>query len=152
VCDLEDKFHRLELHHVLGDYIKATDVLAKTTSSRSLVPHRVFISDQHAPSVQTKGEKPPEDEEPEVMAIDKPPEPNLEDPDWRFPILEWLVEGKLPPTKWRLDTSRAERRPSSSSKASSTSGEQLAYSCDASLETRAVSCYKRYTPAPAAIT
>jgi hypothetical protein len=21
---------------------------------------------------------------------------NLEDPDWRFPILEWLVEGKLP--------------------------------------------------------
>jgi hypothetical protein len=31
------------------------------------------------------------------MAIDKPPEVNLEDPDWRFPILEWLVEGKLPP-------------------------------------------------------
>jgi hypothetical protein len=22
--------------------------------------------------------------------------PHLEDPDWRFPILEWLVEGKLP--------------------------------------------------------
>jgi hypothetical protein len=32
----------------------------------------------------------------EVMAIDQPPEVNLEDPDWRFPILEWLVEGKLP--------------------------------------------------------
>jgi hypothetical protein len=31
------------------------------------------------------------------MAIDQPPEVNLEDPDWRFPILEWLVEGKLPP-------------------------------------------------------
>jgi hypothetical protein len=30
------------------------------------------------------------------MAIDQPPEINLEDPDWRFPILEWLVEGKLP--------------------------------------------------------
>jgi hypothetical protein len=30
------------------------------------------------------------------MAIDQPPEVNLEDPDWRFPILEWLVEGKLP--------------------------------------------------------
>jgi hypothetical protein len=30
------------------------------------------------------------------MAVDQPPEPNLEDPDWRFPILEWLVEGKLP--------------------------------------------------------
>jgi hypothetical protein len=31
------------------------------------------------------------------MGIDHPPELNLEDPDWRFPILEWLVEGKLPP-------------------------------------------------------
>jgi hypothetical protein len=30
------------------------------------------------------------------MAIDQPPELNLEDPDWQFPILEWLVEGKLP--------------------------------------------------------
>jgi hypothetical protein len=38
----------------------------------------------------------PEESEPEVMAIDQPPEVNLEDTDWRFPILEWLVEGKLP--------------------------------------------------------
>jgi hypothetical protein len=30
------------------------------------------------------------------VVIDQPPEPNLEDLDWRFPILEWLVEGKLP--------------------------------------------------------
>jgi hypothetical protein len=30
------------------------------------------------------------------MTIDEPPEVNLEDPDWWFPILEWLVEGKLP--------------------------------------------------------
>jgi hypothetical protein len=30
------------------------------------------------------------------MAVDQPPELNLEDLDWRFPILEWLVEGKLP--------------------------------------------------------
>jgi hypothetical protein len=30
------------------------------------------------------------------MAIDQPSELNLEDPNWRFPILEWLVEGKLP--------------------------------------------------------
>jgi hypothetical protein len=29
------------------------------------------------------------------MAIDQPPEMNLEDLNWRFPILEWLVEGKL---------------------------------------------------------
>jgi hypothetical protein len=30
------------------------------------------------------------------MVIDQPPELNLEDPDWRFPIFKWLVEGKLP--------------------------------------------------------
>jgi ribonuclease HI len=94
--DLEDKFHVLELHHVLRDYNKAADVLTKTASSRSLVPHGVFASDQHVPSVRAEVEKPPEEEEPEVMAIDQPPEPNLEDPDWRFPILEWLVEVKLP--------------------------------------------------------
>jgi hypothetical protein len=46
--------------------------------------------------VRAEGEKPPEELEPEVMTIDQPPEVNLEDPDWQLPILEWLVEGKLP--------------------------------------------------------
>jgi ribonuclease HI len=96
VRDLEGKFHGLELHHVLRDYNKAADVLAKAASSRSPVPHGVFASYQHQPSVREEGEKPPEEPEPEVMAIDEPPEVNLEDLDWRFPILEWLVEGKLP--------------------------------------------------------
>jgi hypothetical protein len=143
VRDLEDKFHRLELHHVLRDYNKAADVPAKTASTHSPVPHRVFASDQHASSVCTEGEKPPEEEEPNVMVVDQPPEPNLEDPDWHFPILEWLVEGKLPPTRWRLDASLAEQRRSSLSSASSTSERLLAYSCDASLETRATRCCER---------
>jgi phage-related tail protein len=51
VCDLEGKFHVLELHHVLRDFNKAVDVLAKTASSHKSVPHGVFASDQHAPSV-----------------------------------------------------------------------------------------------------
>jgi hypothetical protein len=96
VRDLEDKFHVLELHHVLRDYNKAINVLAKTVSSRRPVPDGVFASDQHTPSVRAEGEKTPEEVEPEVMAVDQPPELNLEDPDWRFPILEWLVEGKFP--------------------------------------------------------
>jgi hypothetical protein len=96
VRKLEGMFHGLELHHVLRDYNKAADVLAKTTSSRKPVPHGFFASDQHAPSVRVEGEKPPKVKGPEVMAIDQPPELNLEDPDWRFRILEWLVEGKLP--------------------------------------------------------
>jgi ribonuclease HI len=97
VRDLEGKFHGLELHHVLRNYNKAADVLAKTASTRCPVPHGVFASDQHSPSIRAEGEKPPEESEPEVMAVDQPPELNLEYLDWRFPILEWLVEGKLPP-------------------------------------------------------
>jgi hypothetical protein len=59
--------------------------------------------------VQAEVEKPPEVSEPEVLAIDQPPELILEDPDWCFPILEWLVEGKLPPdqTEARRITRRA---------------------------------------------
>jgi ribonuclease HI len=81
VRDLEGKFHGLELHHVLHDYNKAADVLTKAASSRSSVPHGVFAIDQHQPSIQEEGEKPPEEPEPEVMAIDQPPKVNLEDPD-----------------------------------------------------------------------
>jgi ribonuclease HI len=81
VGDVEGKFHGLELHHVLRDYNKAADVLAKAASSRSPVPHGVFASDQHQPFVREEGEKTPEEPEPKVMAIDQPPEVNLEDPD-----------------------------------------------------------------------
>jgi hypothetical protein len=82
IRDLEGKFHGLELHYVLSDYNKAADVLAKAASSRSPVPHGIFTSDQHQSSVREDGERPPEESEPEVMAIDQPPEVNLEDPDW----------------------------------------------------------------------
>jgi ribonuclease HI len=58
VRDREGKFHGLELHHVLRDYNKAADVLAKATSSRSPVPQGVFASDQHQPSMREEGEKP----------------------------------------------------------------------------------------------
>jgi ribonuclease HI len=81
VRDLEGKFHELELHHVLCDYKKAADILSKTALSREPVPHGVFASEQHAPSVRAEGEKPPEVEEPKVMSIDQPLELNLEDPD-----------------------------------------------------------------------
>jgi ribonuclease HI len=45
VRDLEGKFHGLDLHHILRDYNKAADVLAKAASSRSPVPDEVFASD-----------------------------------------------------------------------------------------------------------
>jgi hypothetical protein len=57
----------------------------------------VFASDLWEPSVRYG-----EDDHPsppdlwEIMALGKASEPNLLDPDWRIPILEWMVEGKLP--------------------------------------------------------
>jgi hypothetical protein len=69
-----------------------TTYYATTTRwlTNSQKPHQVkawfptgfFVSDQHHPFVGEEGEKPPEESEPEVMAIDQPPEVNLEDPDW----------------------------------------------------------------------
>jgi ribonuclease HI len=70
VHDLEDKFHGLKLHHVLRDYNKAADILAKTASSRKPMSHGVFVSDQHTWSVRTEGEKPQESEGPKIMEID----------------------------------------------------------------------------------
>jgi hypothetical protein len=151
VRDLEDKFHRLELHHVMRDYNKATDVLAKTASSRKPVPHGVFASDQRVPYVRVEGEKPPEVEELEVMAIDQPPELNLEDPDWWSQSSSGLSKGSFPLNRRRLDASHGERRRSSSSRASSTSEELLTYSCGASSGIKAMSFYERSTRAHAVI-
>jgi ribonuclease HI len=107
---LEDKFLGLELNHVPRHLNRAADTLAKAASSREPVPAGVFASDQHTPSIRLEGEPALPDERgpapddrqpaptnPEVMDIDPALEQNTEDPDWRFPYLEWLLEGKLPP-------------------------------------------------------
>jgi hypothetical protein len=39
------------------------------------------------------------------MALGEAPELNLEDPDWRIPILEWMVNGSSQPTAPRPDES-----------------------------------------------
>jgi hypothetical protein len=83
------------------------------------------------------------------MAIDELPEVNLEDPDWRFPNLEWLVEGKLPSN--HTEDRRIARRAKAffASTASSTSAGPPTYSCGVSPEIKAASCCERYTPVPA---
>jgi hypothetical protein len=82
VHKLEDKFHGLELNHVLCRYNKVTDTLAKATSNRKLVPNGVFVSDQHTPSVCFDEGQPKELDVQEDMHIDPEQEPNLEDLDW----------------------------------------------------------------------
>jgi ribonuclease HI len=140
VRDLEGMFHDVELHLVLHDYNKAADMLAKTASRRSLVPHGVFASDQHAPSVRPEVEKPPEESEPEVLAIDQPPELNLEDPTGISRSSSGWSRGSYSPIKQRLDASPAEQNHSSSSTTNSTSAGLLAYSCGASSGIKVVSC------------
>jgi hypothetical protein len=91
--------------------------------------------------------------EPEVMAIDQPPEPNLEDPDWRFPILEWLVEGKHPSdqTEARRITCRAKAFVLIDGELYK-GGATGIPKTRAFPKTRVASCYKRYMPAPVVTT
>jgi hypothetical protein len=83
------------------------------------------------------------------MAIDQPPEVNLEDPDWRFPVLECKSRGSSLPTRQKPGASPAEQKLSSSSTVSSTSVGLQAYSCGASSGIKAASCCRKYMPAPA---
>ena len=48
---LEDKFHGLELVHIARRYNVAADKLAKTASTRGMVPPDAFSRDLHEPSV-----------------------------------------------------------------------------------------------------
>jgi hypothetical protein len=97
IRELEDKFHGLELKHVLRKYNEAANTLAKAASNRMPVPNSVFASDLRVPSVCCdEDDHPSAPEPPKAMALGEAPKPNLEDPDRRIPILEWMVEGKLP--------------------------------------------------------
>jgi hypothetical protein len=44
---LEDKFHGLELNHIVRRYNEAIDELTKITSSRTTVPLDIFSRDLH---------------------------------------------------------------------------------------------------------
>ena len=107
---LEDKFNSLELNHVLRKYNEAADTLAKMAFERVTVPPDVFVSDLYKPSVDYKddgGSDPPPvnpglDPEStaalELEAMDIESEPPAPDnlPDWRYPLLQRLVDDTLP--------------------------------------------------------
>ncbi|XP_021303822.1 uncharacterized protein LOC110430460 [Sorghum bicolor] len=107
---LEEKFNDLELNHVLRKYNEAADTLAKMASERATAPPDVFISDLYKPSVNYKddggSDQPPSDPSPdpeastaqEQEAMDNESEPPAPDdsPDWRYPLLQRLVDGTLP--------------------------------------------------------
>jgi len=107
---LEEKFDGLELNHVLRKYNEAADALTKMASERATVPPDVFVSDLYKPSIDYKddggSDQPPSDPgpDPEVStaqeqeAMDIEPEPPAPDdsPDWRYPLLQRLIDGTLP--------------------------------------------------------
>jgi len=107
---LEEKFDGLELNHVLRKYNEAADALAKMASEQATIPPDVFVSDLYKSSVDYKddgGSDPPPGSsghdpgvsvahEPEAMDIETKPPAQDNSPDWRYPLLQRLINGTLP--------------------------------------------------------
>jgi len=95
---------------VLRKYNEAADALAKMASERATIPSDVFVSDLYKPSVDCKNDggsdQPPGDlgpdpkistaQEQEAMDIESDPPAPDDSPDWRYPLLQRLVDGTLP--------------------------------------------------------
>ena len=54
---LENKFSRLEIHHVDRDNNVGADVLSKLGSTRAAIPPRVFVHELHHPSVKVQNQQ-----------------------------------------------------------------------------------------------
>jgi len=108
---LEDKFDGLELNHVLRKYNEAAAALEKMASERAMVPSDVFVSHLYKPTIDYKEDGGSDCSstdpglnsesstalEPEAMDIESEA-PALDDlPDWRYPLLQCLIDGTLPP-------------------------------------------------------
>jgi hypothetical protein len=112
VWRLEDKFHGLELNHIVWRYNEVADELVKIASSRTTVPPDIFSRDHHEPFVDLDTiegvnglplDPPPEVEAPstgaDVMQMEGSPPPAALEPDWRILYLDYLIRGELPSDK-----------------------------------------------------
>ena len=111
------KFDGLELNHVLRKYNEAADALAKMASERATVPD-VFVSDLYKPSIDYKEDggsdgsstdpglnsEPSAAPKPEAMDIESEAPAPDDSSNWRYPLLQCLVDGTLP-----LDQAEARR-------------------------------------------
>jgi hypothetical protein len=91
---LEDKFHGLELNHIVRRYNEAANELAKITSNQTMVPPDVFSRDLHEPFVNlgmTEGV--------DGLPLDSPPE--AEAPSTRADVMQ--IEGSPPPADLEPD-------------------------------------------------
>ena len=92
ICKLESHFYGLKFHHVIHDYNVAADVLSKLGSKRALIPAGVFVQALNSPTVKIEEPLTKPDLVPalgqEVLVVD---------PDWRAPILDFIVNNKSYP-------------------------------------------------------
>ena len=111
VLRLQEKFDSLELNHVLRKYNEAANALAKMASKEATVPLDVFVSDLYKASVDYKegggsdrsstdpglNSEPSATPEPEAMDIESEAPAPDDLLDWRYRLLQCLVDGTLPP-------------------------------------------------------
>ena len=90
---LEAHFYGLEFHHVLRDFNVAVVVLSKLGSKRELVPAGVFVQALNSPTVKIEEEPPTKAD----LAPALGQEVLVADPDWRAPILDFIINNKSYP-------------------------------------------------------
>jgi ribonuclease HI len=117
-CDevrrLEDKFHGLELNHVVRRYNETADELAKIASGRTTVPPNVFSRDIYQPSFKLddapKSEETsaqpeaPSATEGEALRVEGERNGVAPNQNWQTPYLQYLLRGEMP-----LDKAKARR-------------------------------------------
>ena len=88
---LENKFARLEMHHVICDNNVGADILSKLGSTRAQVPSGVFVQELHHPSI-----KKTETQTTNQVPVDPGQEVMMLDEDWRAEIIDYIIDEKLP--------------------------------------------------------
>jgi len=88
---LENRFSRLEIHHVISDNNVAADVLSKLGSDRVEVPPGIIVHELHHHSISTSTpmevESTPQETSREVMMIEV---------DWRATFIDYIKDQVLP--------------------------------------------------------
>jgi hypothetical protein len=74
---LEDKFHGLELNHVMRRYNEVIDELAKIASNRATVPPDILSRDLHEPSIDARTIEGANSPSLDPHLRQKPPRPGL---------------------------------------------------------------------------
>ena len=89
---LENRFSRLEIHHVISDNNVAADVLSKLGSDRAEVPPGIFIHELHQPSINTST----------PMEVDSAPQETSQETmmvkvDWHVTFIGYIKDQLFPP-------------------------------------------------------